>query len=253
MLPADDVIPASARRAPSNTANTKGPRLNQGLVGDTGIEPVTSSVSGKRAPAAPIARARWVRDSNPCARLCRPLPRLSANPPCGLALLLFLRADDGTRTRDPHLGKVMLYQLSHIRTFIYKNETTFRSVGDTGIEPVTSSVSGKRAPAAPIARARWVRDSNPCARLCRPLPRLSANPPCGLALLLFLRADDGTRTRDPHLGKVMLYQLSHIRMNQPAIDRRCSTTIGSNQQDCPTGRARSTPHDRNLAPPPVTG
>ena len=50
------------------------------LVGDTGIEPVTSSVSGKRAPAAPIARA-----------------------------------DDGTRTRDPHLGKVMLYQLSHIR------------------------------------------------------------------------------------------------------------------------------------------
>ena len=27
-----------------------------------------------------------------------------------------------------------------------------------------------------------------------------------------LRADDGTRTRDPHLGKVMLYQLSHIRI-----------------------------------------
>ena len=53
-------------------------------------------------------------------------------------------------------------------------------VGDTGIEPVTSSVSGKRAPAAPIARA-----------------------------------DDGTRTRDPHLGKVMLYQLSHIRALQP--------------------------------------
>ena len=50
------------------------------------------------------------------------------------------------------------------------------TVGDTGIEPVTSSVSGKRAPAALIARA-----------------------------------DDGTRTRDPHLGKVMLYQLSHIR------------------------------------------
>ena len=51
-------------------------------------------------------------------------------------------------------------------------------MGDTGIEPVTSSVSGKRAPAAPIARA-----------------------------------DDGTRTRDPHLGKVMLYQLSHIRVS----------------------------------------
>ena len=29
-----------------------------------------------------------------------------------------------------------------------------------------------------------------------------------------VRADDGTRTRDPHLGKVMLYQLSHIRVNR---------------------------------------
>ena len=28
-----------------------------------------------------------------------------------------------------------------------------------------------------------------------------------------LRADDGIRTRDPHLGKVMLYQLSHVRMH----------------------------------------
>jgi hypothetical protein len=26
-------------------------------------------------------------------------------------------------------------------------------------------------------------------------------------------ADDGTRTRDPHLGKVMLYQLSHVRVS----------------------------------------
>ena len=29
--------------------------------------------------------------------------------------LHFLGADDGIRTRDPHLGKVMLYQLSHVR------------------------------------------------------------------------------------------------------------------------------------------
>ena len=26
-------------------------------------------------------------------------------------------------------------------------------------------------------------------------------------------ADDGIRTRDPHLGKVMLYQLSHVRVS----------------------------------------
>jgi hypothetical protein len=27
-----------------------------------------------------------------------------------------LRADDGIRTRDPHLGKVMRYQLRYVRT-----------------------------------------------------------------------------------------------------------------------------------------
>ena len=29
---------------------------------------------------------------------------------------------------------------------------------------------------------------------------------------ILLRAADGTRTRDPHLGKVMLYQLSYNRV-----------------------------------------
>ena len=33
-------------------------------------------------------------------------------------------------------------------------------------------------------------------------------------LLRPLRADDGIRTRDPHLGKVMLYQLSHVRVTR---------------------------------------
>jgi hypothetical protein len=35
-----------------------------------------------------------------------------------------------------------------------------------------------------------------------------------------LRADDGIRTRDPHLGKVMLYQLSHVRISGPEADAR---------------------------------
>ena len=60
---------------------------------------------------------------NRCRRICSPLPRLSANPPRGSLHVRAragardpLRADDGIRTRDPHLGKVMLYQLSHVRT-----------------------------------------------------------------------------------------------------------------------------------------
>jgi hypothetical protein len=77
---------------------------------------VTSSVSGKRSPAELIAPVwRWRRESNPCARLCRPLPHHSATPPLGF-MRLHPRADDGIRTRDPHLGKVMRYQLRYIRT-----------------------------------------------------------------------------------------------------------------------------------------
>ena len=32
---------------------------------------------------------------------------------------LFIRARDGTRTRDPDLGKVVLHQLSHSRIMFY--------------------------------------------------------------------------------------------------------------------------------------
>ena len=85
-------------------------------------------------------------------------------------------------------------------------------MGDTGIEPVTSSVSGKRAPAAPIARGGYgIR-----TRVYGFAGRCLASRPTHHAqwdrVDSRLRADDGTRTRDPHLGKVMLYQLSHVRM-----------------------------------------
>ena len=64
------------------------------MLRDTGIEPVTSSVSGKRSPAelnALIVFFKAIHTSG------------------GLG------ADDETRTRDPHLGKVMRYQLRYIR------------------------------------------------------------------------------------------------------------------------------------------
>jgi hypothetical protein len=73
-------------------------------VGDTGFEPVTSSVSRKRATTAPIAPiqtfARWRRDLNPCTRLCRPLPRLSATPP-RLSPRVPWRPSSGRRDSNP--------------------------------------------------------------------------------------------------------------------------------------------------------
>ena len=56
---------------------------------------------------------------------------------------LGLGADDETRTRDPHLGKVMRYQLRYIRSAnvrLHRNPARI-PVRDTGIEPVTPTVS----------------------------------------------------------------------------------------------------------------
>lgn len=135
----------------------------------------------------------------------------------------------------------------------------FQVVRDTGIEPVTSSVSGKRATAAPIApiqavqlSARWRRDSNPCKRLCRPVPSRSATPPCVVRPTcrdhtprndddLHTRADDETRTRDPNLGKVVRYQLRYIRISLPGL-------APSTRKTLPDSRARAKPRSTRACP-----
>ncbi len=104
----------------------------ENVVGDTGLEPVTSSVSGKRASqTAPIARAvvLWclverggdgIRTRvHGFAGRCLASRPLHRSWPRGETL----RADDGIRTRDPHLGKVMRYQLRYVRTLLDGAET----------------------------------------------------------------------------------------------------------------------------------
>ena len=46
------------------------------------------------------------------------------------------------------------------------------------------------------------------ASLALPVPALGGR---------FYGADDGIRTRDPNLGKVVLYQLSHVRVKARAL------------------------------------
>ena len=173
---------------------------------------MTSSVSGKRATAAPIAHSlkRHSRSGggygirtrvHGFAGRClasRPTHHIRFVPKRTGFAADSIRADDEIRTRDPHLGKVMRYHCATSalvnvsadlkdssrfrpnpphppRRFIAASPRKARlhldfrccagkknprftggylfpnSVGDTGIEPVTSSVSGKRATAAPIA------------------------------------------------------------------------------------------------------
>ena len=40
-------------------------------------------------------------------------------------------------------------------------------------------------------------------------------------------ADDGIRTRDPNLGKVVLYQLSHVRVTAAELSTERPAELGS--------------------------
>ena len=51
--------------------------------------------------------------------------------------LFFLRAEDGTQTRDPQLGRLMLYQLSYFRGI----KMLLKIVGSEGFEPPKSKDS----------------------------------------------------------------------------------------------------------------
>ena len=92
------------------------------VVGDTGFEPVTSSVSRKRAPTAPIALAKppHYADGFEVGTGFEPVYTAlqAVASPLGHPTVVTIRADDGIRTRDPHLGKVMRYQLRYVRTAI---------------------------------------------------------------------------------------------------------------------------------------
>ena len=55
-------------------------------------------------------------------------------------------ADNGIRTRDPHLGKVMLYQLSHVRMLSFQNlEAT------PGFEPGVKALQASALPLGHVA------------------------------------------------------------------------------------------------------
>lgn len=102
---------------------------------------------------------------------------------------------------------------------------------------MTSSVSGKRSPAELIApgnqkagggdgnRTRVHGFAGRCLTT-RPLHRWGPRH-------LHLRADDGIRTRDPHLGKVMRYQLRYIRAP------RTRSSPGAKHDDSPRERAHT--------------
>lgn len=85
---------------------------------ETGIEPVCTAL---QAVASPLGHST-----------------------VGVDACCTLRADDGIRTRDPHLGKVMRYQLRHIREL----RTRSSPVAKHDISPPGSRCTNPLVPAA---------------------------------------------------------------------------------------------------------
>jgi hypothetical protein len=119
-------------------------------------------------------------------------------------------------------------------------------VRDTGIEPVTSSVSGKRSPAELIAPGSCLEVETGIEPVCTALQAVAS--PLGHSTAgvepLHLRADDGIRTRDPHLGKVMRYQLRYIRAP------RTTSSLVAKDDDSPLKRSRTNLNDDGQTPVP---
>ena len=69
----------------------------------------------------------------------------------------------------------------------------------------------------------------------------------GMFLEFKKRAENGTRTRDPNLGKVVLYQLSYFRMQDNNTSEEEETRTPTTQLSLPPQSSAST----NSATPPT--
>ena len=146
--------------------------------------------------------------------------------------LLKKRAENGTRTRDPNLGKVVLYQLSYFR----KNwKTQYLQVKRRRLELPRRNwhypLKVARLPIPPPLQQVNILKQNGAqnrTRTCTPRGTRTWNvrvyqfrhlgnfrkvsPKKRLHVVSECWAENGTRTRDPNLGKVVLYQLSYFRL-----------------------------------------
>ena len=94
---------------------------------------------------------------------------------------------------------------------------------------------------APRALARSQANADAFAQLATPSgsspgPRRQKAPvPRGAGARDFNGADNGARTRDPHLGKVVLYQLSHVRLRGSNIREPMAARKGKSRSSEPYG------------------
>ena len=108
-----------------------------------------------------------------------------------------LRAGDETRTHDPQLGRLMLYQLSYARTLWIHDPCSV--VGAIGLEPIQSETPDLQ--------------SGPALQL-----RRAPSSTCSLSPMEGMRASRGTRTPDQLITNQLLYQLSYTGVGRGLLE-----------------------------------
>ena len=121
------------------------------------------------------------------------------------------RAENEARTRDPDLGKVVLYQLSYFRICFFCEEKETRTPTTQLSLPPQSSASTNSAISPRLSEVCPGQDSNLHVSQHSHLKRARL-PFRHLGISFGRRAENEARTRDPDLGKVVLYQLSYFRV-----------------------------------------
>ena len=121
------------------------------------------------------------------------------------------RAENEARTRDPDLGKVVLYQLSYFRICFFVKRRRLELPRHNCHYPLKVA----RLPIPPSLRDQSEvcpeQDSNLHVSQHSHLKRARL-PFRHLGIPFGKRAENEARTRDPDLGKVVLYQLSYFRV-----------------------------------------
>ena len=105
--------------------------------------------------------------------------------------------------RDPSAAPASLRLRRTRRSRSTFARSPFRRAGQAPARQVHPSLHPSRAPSSAVQSGR-LRMSGVRLRVAE------SRTPCGIRLN-HRRADDGARTRDPWLGKPMLYQLSYVR------------------------------------------
>ena len=119
------------------------------------------------------------------------------------------RAENGTQTRDPQLGRLVLYRLSYFREIFHTGKISrkfwLRQVANTSIHLPCSKLPQN---ISAFCGCGWIRTTEVERQQIYSLPHLATLEHTQFSMITF-GASSRTRTNDRWITNLVLYQLSY--------------------------------------------